>query len=125
MANYTPGPWDYVASTEHHGPYVTSNYGSTIADCYVMSQPSELSTLNGGPSKPIPHMTEMADANARLISAAPEMLVALANVQKLIAETALTGFNYKDGDWAQRLFESQQVTSRAIKAAVGSKRENR
>lgn len=30
----TPGPWDYVPGTEHHGPYVTSEFGSTICDFY-------------------------------------------------------------------------------------------
>jgi len=39
---------------------------------------------------------------------------ALENVRRIIAEGALTGFNYKDGDWAERLFESQQVTSAAL-----------
>ena len=43
------------------------------------------------------------------------MLEALRNVQKIVADGAMTGFNYKDGDWAERLYESQQVTSAAIK----------
>jgi len=59
-----------------------------------------------------------ADANARLIVKAvnshDNLVKALENVRKIIAEGALTGFNYKDGDWAERLFESQQVTSAAL-----------
>ncbi len=50
--------------------------------------------------------------------AAPDMLAALQNVQKLISEAAMTGFNHKDGDWPERLFLSQQVTSAAINKAT-------
>lgn len=114
----TPGSWEYVPSTEHHGPYVTSEFGSTICDCYVMSDPSGASVRNGGTSKPIHHLHEMADPNARLIAAAPAMLAALRNVQKLISEAAMTGFNCHDGNWAERLFFSQQMTSDAISKAT-------
>jgi hypothetical protein len=58
-------------------------------------------------------------ANAHLIAAAPEMYEALASVQKLIAEGAKTGFNPLDGDWAERLFVSQQKTSAALSKARG------
>lgn len=70
----TPGPWDYVPGNENHGPYVTSAYGSTICDCYMMTNPADWSVANGGTSKPVPFMAEMADPNARLIAAAPELL---------------------------------------------------
>lgn len=76
-AAHTPGPWDYVQGTEHHGPYVTSDFGNTICDCYVMSNPHFPSVRNGGDSKPINHLHEMADPNARLIAAAPDLLEAL------------------------------------------------
>lgn len=120
MAEYTPGPWEYVPSTEHHGPYVETCFGGTICDCYTMSNPSALSVRNGGDSKPVPFFHEMADPNARLIAAAPEMLAALLNVRKLISEAALTGFNYLEGDWPERLFASQAATSNAIRKATGS-----
>lgn len=56
------------------------------------------------------------DGQFRLIAA--DMLSALLNVRALISEAAQTGFNWKDGDWAERLFESQQVTSAAIAKAA-------
>lgn len=46
------------------------------------------------------------------------MLTALRNVQKIIAEGAMTGFNCHDGGWAEKLFFSQQMTSAAIKKAT-------
>ena len=59
------------------------------------------------------------DEIARLIAAAPDLLEALESVRHIIAEAAVTGFNYKDGDWPERLYESQQATSRAIAKAKG------
>ncbi len=56
--------------------------------------------------------------DANLIAAAPDMLAALLNVRKIISEAAQTGFNWKDGDWADRLYESQQMTSAAISKAT-------
>lgn len=74
MNERTPGPWEYVPSNEHHGPYVCGPWGGDVCDCYTMSNPSALSVRNGGDSKPIHFFGEMADANARLIALAPELL---------------------------------------------------
>lgn len=79
---HTPGPWEYVPSTEHHGPYVSAPWGGDVCDCYVMSNPRTASVRNGGTSYPINHQGERADANARLIAAAPEMFEALTTLLK-------------------------------------------
>lgn len=55
--------------------------------------------------------------NKRVQPEGGEVLAALKAVNKIIAEAAMTGFNWKDGDWSERLFRSQQATSRAIKNA--------
>ena len=59
VAEPTPRPWEYVPSTEHHGPYIVSEFGSTIADLYTMTLPNEPSTRNGGPSRPVPFLAEI------------------------------------------------------------------
>jgi hypothetical protein len=86
---HTPGPWDYVGPTEHHGPYITSEFGSTIADFYTMTLPNARSTANGGPSKPVHFMHEQAEHNARLASAAPDLLDALKSMTDLCRVTAI------------------------------------
>lgn len=62
---------------------------------------------------------EEHESNSKLISASPDMLEALLNVQKIIAEGASHGFNPSVGSWAIRLFESNQMTSNAIRKAGG------
>jgi len=47
-----------------------------------------------------------------------DLVAALRAVQKLISEAAMTGFNCHDGDWAERLFFSQQATSAALAKAT-------
>lgn len=76
-ALHTPGPWEVVDATEHHGFYVNSEFGSTICDLYTMTRPDMPSTANGGPSKPVSFLAEMAGPNARLIASAPDLLAAL------------------------------------------------
>lgn len=115
-AKHTPGPWEYVPSNANHGPYVANGWGAgDICDCYTMSKPSELAVCNGGTSEPIHFQHEEADANARLIAAAPDLLDAVLATRKLVAEAALTGFNHADGDWAERLFANQARLSAVIR----------
>lgn len=56
---------------------------------------------------------------ARLLSENSKLRAALTNVHKLISEAAMTGFNCHDGDWAERLFASQHLTSAALEKATG------
>lgn len=94
---FTPGPW--TARANAYGCWFV--YGDGI------------NLICGGNS----HDT-LTEHNAYMAAAAPELYEALRSVNRLISEAALTGFNWADGDWAQRLFESQQVTSRALSKAV-------
>jgi hypothetical protein len=98
MSEHTPGPW---VGLSDDGALVAIMPAAREGDiCSFMVSPN--------------------DADGRLIVASPDMLAALRNVNKLISEAAMTGFNCKDGDWAERLFTSQQVTSAAIRKALGS-----
>lgn len=84
----SPAPWEYIASTEHHGAYVANSYGGTVCDCYEMSDPSAASVRNGGTSRPIP-FADM-DANARLIvtavNAHQPMLEALELARRVLVD---------------------------------------
>lgn len=60
-----------------------------------------------------------AEANARLIAAAPELLEACRVTRALVSEAAMTGFNCHDGDWAERLYANQARLSAAIAKATG------
>jgi hypothetical protein len=98
----TPGPWH--VEDGGFGAYVISDDANGFAICQ---------------RSPWENWSQQSRANAKLIAAAPDLLAALKAVNKLIAEAAMTGFNYLDGDWAERLFTSQQATSAAIRKAEG------
>lgn len=82
MGKHTQFDWQYVPADQFHGPYVECEIG-TIADCYTMSLPAEASVLNRGPSVPVLFQPECAEANARLIAAAPDLLHALQCAMKV------------------------------------------
>lgn len=97
---HTPGPWEYVPSTEHHGPYITTGADGTygdVADFYTMSKPWNASVGNGGDSKPMHHQPGRADANARLGAAAPDLL-----------EAARAGLLSVEGDVEARQAENEE-----------------
>jgi len=53
-----------------------------------------------------------------------EMYEALKEVNKIVSEGAAEGFNYTIGDWADRLFQSQQKTHAAIRKYEKLNNEN-
>lgn len=77
---HTPGPWEFVPGTEHHGPYVAGPWAGDICDCYTMSNPMHASVRNGGDSRPIWFHGETANANAALIAQAPTMFETLERI---------------------------------------------
>lgn len=105
MNKHTPGPWERTP-------------GDSVID--IAADGKHIAIVGSSPYWK--RFTATDEADARLIAAAPDMLAALRNVQRLIAEAAETGFNWKDGDWAERLFASQHMTSSAIRKATGQHR---
>ena len=102
---HTPGPWTIEEYGDDDCPTLVIHRDTESRICFMATPGS-----HGDPAQ--------ITADARLIASAPELLEALVNVQKLISEAAMTGFNWKDGDWADRLFFSQQKTSQAIERAT-------
>lgn len=121
-ASYTHGPWQFA---ETWRPAIgTIDHGDRDANGNVFwGYHITGSNEHGGSILPdlaaVHNFPDNCLANARLIASAPDLLDALLNVRKLISEAAMTGFNWKDGDWADRLFFSQQKTSAAIDKAKG------
>ena len=112
-SGHTPGPWTASVAVRNHGGWKDPTQHVQILADQILIADFDTAFVEY-PDDP------ENEANARLIAAAPDMLAALRNVQKIISEAALTGFNWKDGDWAERLFASQQVTSAAIRSAIGA-----
>ena len=113
---HTPGPW----SVPH---FADDGVGCDCAYVLADGMMGAVAAVYADNGKPISDggndapQLDFAKANAFLIAAAPDMLAALKAVNKLITEAAMTGFNCHDGDWAERLFHSQQATSNAIRKA--------
>lgn len=103
---HTPGPWAWRwKSGSLHQVGTDRPFGATVlAPTYSYDEGVGI---------------EVSDADDSLIAAAPDLLEALLSVRSLISEAAATGFNYKDGDWPERLYFSQQKTSAAIEKARG------
>lgn len=104
---FTPGPWvlrkmSYGYDLTVQGVGGPGTYGGWFLELVYYDGPDD-----------------EFEANAKMIAAAPAMYAALLNVRSIIADAAMTGFNCKDGDWAKRLFASQQVTSAAVEKAGG------
>jgi hypothetical protein len=59
---------------------------------------------------------EISRAVAAEREACKQALDALEATQKIVVDGALTGFNYRNGDWAERLFANQHSIAAAIAA---------
>ena len=83
---HTPGPWHYAVGTNCDAVYVVGDGCTQIA---------EVERWNGGTldGVPEPDVEAEAEANARLIAAAPELLGVLADCVRLLAD-----FDESDGD---------------------------
>lgn len=81
IMKHTPGPWMVMDGTY--------SFGTELGVCEV-----ETEYFVAGIVADIPELKEQAEANARLIAAAPEMLDAL----KLVAESGLFSC-YEDWAW--------------------------
>lgn len=105
---HTPGPWQSRHEWDWDGL------------CSIIGN------IDGDPNSPT--FTSVCDidegcdeflANRNLICAAPELYEALKAVYALIVEASATGFNWRDGDWAEHLFLSQGKTFAALAKAQG------
>jgi len=108
-ARFTPGPW-FVA---------TGNSWRRILTEYD-DKPVIVPTTHPYDGHPDLSGDGMSlNYDLQLAAAAPELYEALEYVHKIICDGASTGFNYKDGDWPERLFLSQRKTSAALRKARG------
>jgi hypothetical protein len=118
MSGHTPGPWkvgyrsiDVGCENEKAGGYAklfdVRGWGYLTGHGHGGLGLDELAAY------------AIQKANARLIAAAPDMLEALLATRSLVSEAAMVGFNFSDGDWADRLYANQAKISRAIAKAEG------
>ena len=68
---WTPGPWAVVPADGHHGGYIEDQNSKTICDLYYMSG-----------MKVVHHQIDHIEANARLIAAAPDLVVMLEKIEQ-------------------------------------------
>lgn len=111
MSKHTEGPWQVGDRHTQNGVY--SAGGRLIANTHSLQSNSGWEAI-----------AVENDANARLISAAPDMLEALREVNALISEGAEHGFQPLVDDFAERIFASQRKTYAAISKATLTRKED-
>jgi hypothetical protein len=114
MSERTSGPWKWHSCVEDlhgNGPIqIGSIYAEpTIGHAYSVAVAPKYQT----------EARWKADAAAivKWENSHDALVSALEHVRSIIADGAMTGFNHKDGDWANHLFFSQQITSAALEKA--------
>lgn len=108
---FTPGPWTLTKNGEVLCGEAVPIPRIEIAEVFDEVGHSYFVASNAVPGD--------SHYDAHLIAAAPDLYEALENVRNLISEGAEHGFNYNEGDWADRLFKSQAKSSAALRKARG------
>lgn len=83
--------------------------------CQPMSVEEQIAILQARGDLAVQNRNYWHDEAERRAGHIAALVKALEGVRAIISEAAMTGFNYKDGDWAERLFASQATTSAALK----------
>ena len=95
---HTAGPWMYATGEDWDGAHVTDKHGRIVADCQGCDIPGTCGEVG----------TDEAEANARLIAAAPELLEALKVAESELRYHAAT-----------RNSEALEIVRAAIQKATG------
>lgn len=108
MKGYTEGPWFAIGNSVYRrAKGELYEYGGGVAGDRPLAFVNAGWEEDGYP----------VEANANLIAAAPDMYEALVHIREIIMDGAQEGFNPLAGDWADRLFKSQWLSSQAVKKA--------
>jgi len=114
---HTPTPWRVEQESTQIWNVIDEQDQTTYALGYpiVTCRTSPCSSWAKGPN------VDEGEANAAFIVKAvnshEKLVEALRLVRGIIVEASAVGFNYKDGDWAERLYASQGDTANALKDA--------
>lgn len=107
MSEHTPTPWEVVAATEHHGPYIVGPFGGDVADLYAMSNPLAPSMLTGGDSYPV--LFGGTEANVafivRAVNAFDDMFEALSACASILPRYHMKGNTVGDDEELDAVLE--------------------
>jgi len=116
-SKHTPGPWSVKNDYDERHIVIANIDGEIFPDGTTSYSYDFVCDTYGGDYESA--SCDVANANARLIAAAPDMLEVLKEIRAIIADGALIGFQPLEGDWAERLYRSQAKSSAAVKKAEG------
>lgn len=97
MAEHTALPWRFVPAHVAEGDAEVRHPDGWLICC-----------------TPSDELAKCIVAAANTQPAVADLVKALGIVRSIISEGALTGFNCHDGDWADRLYASQGMSSTAL-----------